>query len=377
MSEKNTTPQFNMYSSLNEILDASVSDERVQRLKSLARMDLPEGTPEVVQDYLIKQWARQVNITYARFVAGIKVDPKDVDWCLKGAIDIHAHGGSDPFGRLLMEDEVAIDYTKAGMAGVVFKTWHTPSASRIQLLTRMMDKWASEQPEPVKPVRMFGGITLNKTVGGLNPLAVERMLKFPGMKYVWLPMVDSYHHKRIVDDNWEPGAGIELLDGNGKVKGELREIMRICADNDLVLASGHYGYKDSITVMEEARKMGVKHCELIHPTHIHSKHSIAQMKEYADMGVMVMLCALGFTCFPIHEEGPIYATKIIEQVGEDHLVFGTDYGQVHNPRHVVGVRWAAQLLLSYGVKKETIRKIFSINTAKHLDIEPAVTLDDK
>ena len=120
--------------------------------------------------------------------------------------------------------------------------------------------------------------------------------------------------------------------------------------------------------------MGVKHCELIHPTHIHSKHTIKQMKEYADMGVMVMLCALGFTCFPIHEEGPIYATKIIEEVGEDHLVFGTDYGQVHNPRHIVGVRWAAQLLLSYGVKKETIRKIFSINTAKHLDIEPAVTI---
>lgn len=372
-----STTRTDERSSLSDILDVSVTEERVQRLKNLVKMDLPEGTPENVQDHLIRQWCRQVNITYARFVAGIKVEPTDVDWCLKGAIDIHAHGGSDPFGRLLLEDEVAKDYTNAGMAAVVFKTWHTPSASRNQLLDKMMKKWASEQPEPITPVKIFGGITLNQTVGGLNPIAVERCMKFPGFKYVWLPMVDSYHHQRIVNDNYEPGAGIELLDGNRKVKPELKEIMRICADNDLVLASGHYPYEESIIVMEEAKKLGVKHCELIHPTHIHSKHTIQQMKEYADIGVMVMLCSLGFTCFPIHEEGPIYATRIIEEVGADNLVFGTDYGQVHNPPHIVGVRWAAQLLLSYGIKKETIRQIFSINTAKHLDIEPTVRLDDK
>ena len=60
---------------------------------------------------------------------------------MHGAIDIHAHGGSDPFGRLLMEDQVAKDYAKAGMAAVVFITWHTPSAARNQLLERMMNDW--------------------------------------------------------------------------------------------------------------------------------------------------------------------------------------------------------------------------------------------
>lgn len=191
------------------------------------------------------------------------------------------------------------------------------------LINRMMEDWASQQAEPVKPVKVFGGITLNKTVGGLNPAAVEKCLGFPGMKYVWLPMVDSYHHQRVVYDNWAPDAGIQLLDGKRKVKGELKEIMRICADNDLVFASGHYPYEDSIIVMEEAKKLGVKHCELIHPTHIHSKHTIKQMKEYCDMDVMIMLNALGMECFPIHETGPIYAAQMIEELGTDHLVFGT------------------------------------------------------
>lgn len=362
--------------SLRQVLDIEVSQERVENLKKLTHLDLSEGTPEAVKDFMLRQWAQQVNITYARFMADIKFTPADVDELMQGAIDIHAHGGSDPFDRLLPEDEVCKDYTKAGMAAVVFKTWYTPSASRNMLINRMMEDWASQQAEPVKPVKVFGGITLNKTVGGLNPVAVEKCLGFPGMKYVWLPMVDSYHHQRVVYDNWAPDAGIQLLGGNRKVKGELKEIMRICADNDLVFASGHYPYEYSIIVMEEAKKLGVKHCERIHPTHIHSKHTIKQMKEYCDMDVMIMLNALGMECFPIHETGPIYAAQMIEELGTDHLVFGTDYGQIHNPRHVVGVRWAIQLLLAYGVSKAAIRKIFAINTAKHLDIEPTVSLDD-
>ena len=39
-------------------------------------------------------------------MAGIKFTPADVDELMQGAIDIHAHGGSDPFDRLLPEDEV-------------------------------------------------------------------------------------------------------------------------------------------------------------------------------------------------------------------------------------------------------------------------------
>lgn len=108
--------------SLRQVLDIEVSQERVENLKKLTHLDLSEGTPEAVKDFMLRQWAQQVNITYARFVAGIKFTPADVDELMQGAIDIHAHGGSDPFDRLLPEDEVCKDYTKTGMAAVVFKT---------------------------------------------------------------------------------------------------------------------------------------------------------------------------------------------------------------------------------------------------------------
>ena len=165
------------------------------------------------------------------------------------------------------------------------------------------------------------------------------------------------------------GSGIHLLDGNGRVLPELYDIFKVVAEHDLVLASGHYPYAETSIVFEAAKKAGVKHLEVVHPAHIHSKTTIAQMKEYASENVMLMLSGLGTLCFPLHETGPIYAARMIQEVGADHFVYGSDFGQIHNPPHIVGHRWMIQMLLAYGVSKEEITKIFKTNPARHIGLE--------
>ena len=59
----------------------------------------------------------------------------------------------------------------------------------------------------------------------------------------------------------------------------------------------------------------------------------------------------------------------MEPAGADHFVYGSDFGQIHNPRHIIGNRWMIQILLAYGVSKEDIAKIFKTNPAKHLGLE--------
>ena len=355
---------------MQELMQISVPQERVDRLKDLLVFDTDEPISDEVKEYLIKQQIKYVNIQYARFLAGIHFTQEEVDSLLRGSIDIHAHGGSEPFERICMEDDMLQDFAGAGMRAAVIKTWYTPSASRNALLQRQIDQWTGERG--LEPLRVFGGITLNQSVGGLNPNAVERCLKYPGMKYVWLPMVDSYHHRRVVYDD-QTGEGIHLLDGKGKVLPALREIFRIVADNDLVLASGHYPYAETSIVFEEAIRCGVKHLEVVHPAHIHSKTTIAQMKEYAREGVKMMLSGLGTLTFPLHESSPYYAAKMIHEVGADHFVYGSDFGQIHNPRHIVGNRWMIQILLAYGVTRGEITKIFKTNPARHLGLEEATT----
>lgn len=350
--------------SFEDILRIKVPRERIEKIKNLVRFDIPDLSDEI-KEFLIAQQLQFVHIQYARFLAGVKFTDQDVKDLLEGAIDCHAHGGSDPIDRLLLEDEIAFNYSRAKMRAVVFKTWFTPSASRISLVKKYLDKWADENA--LRPVEIFGGITLNYSVGGINPEAVKRCLRFPGFKYVWMPMVDSYHHRRLVFDDWS-GAGIKLLDERGKVVPPLTEILKIAADHDLIVASGHYPYSDTKVMLEEAKRVGVKRLEIIHPAHIHSKTLISEMKEAASEGVQLMLSGLGTTAFPLHESGPVYAVRMVKEVGADHLVYGSDYGQIQNPSHLVGTEWTIRLLLAYGATKEEVRKVMQTTPAKHLGL---------
>jgi hypothetical protein len=352
--------------SLAEILKVRVSDERVQRLKKLTNVD-SEGVTDEIFTWLVRQQAEWANIQYTRFLAGAKFTEQDVDDLLTNAIDTHTHGGSDPFERLMLEDDIGIDYSEAGMRAMVVKTWYTPSASRNALVQKIVNRHAASRG--LRPILCYGGVVLNYSVGGFNVEAVKKCLGFPGMKYVWMPMVDSYHHRRVVYDDWS-GYGLSFLDDKRRVLPAVQEILRVIAANDLVLASGHYPYEDTVILVEEARRLGVERIEIIHPAHIHSKHTIAQMKEEASRGAKLMLSGLGAMAFPLHESGPLYAARIVKEVGPENLVYGSDFGQLQNFPHIVANRWMAKLLLAYGCTKEEIRTVFQVTPAKLLGLEP-------
>ena len=349
---------------LSEILKIEIPDDRVERLKQLTRPDA--DVSDEVYTWLVRQQAQWVNIQYTRFLAGAKFTEQDVDDILTNSFDIHAHGGSDPFERILLEDDVAYDCTDAGMRAIVFKTWYTPSASRNALVRKLTGIYAEENG--LRPVEVFGGVTLNYPQGGLNPDAVRKCLGFPGMKYVWMPMVDSYHHRRVVYDDWS-GYGLTFLDEKRRVLPEAKEIMKIVADNDLVLASGHYPFDDTYILFQEARELGVKRLEVIHPAHIHSKHSIEQMQKQAELGAKLMVSALGAQAFPLHESGPLYAARMIKEVGAQNCVYGGDLGQLQNFPHLVANRWMIKLLLAYGCTRDELYQVFQVTPAKHIGVE--------
>lgn len=351
---------------LAEILKVEISDERIERLKKLMNVDA-EGVTDEVFTWLARQQAQWANIQYARFLSGTKYTEQDVSELLANSIDTHVHGGSDPMERLMLEDDIGIDFTEAGVRAMVVKTWYSSSAGRNALTQKAVDRYA--EAHGLRPVQCFGGVTLNYAVGGFNVDAVKKALGFPGMKYVWMPMVDSYHHRRVVYDDWS-GHGLNFLDEKRRVIPEVQEILRIIAEYDLVLGTGHYPFEDSVILVEEARRLGVNRIEIVHPAHIHSKHTIAQMKEQAARGAKLMLSGLGAMAFPLHESGPFYAARIVKEVGPENVVYGSDFGQFQNIPPVVANRWMIKLLLAYGCTKEEIYTVFQVTPAKLLGLEP-------
>jgi imidazolonepropionase-like amidohydrolase len=118
--------------------------------------------------------------------------------------------------------------------------------------------------------------------------------------------------------------------------------------------------------MQEAKRLGVKRMEVVHPTLIHSKHTIAEMKELANEGVKIGL--MGIASVNIrYLEGIRWAIKIVSELS-DHMVLGSDSGQIQNPIHIEGMKWLIRVLLAYGITKEKIIKIFKTNPAAHLGI---------
>jgi hypothetical protein len=346
---------------LDELLKVEALPERVEELMKFVEIDLPVS--DEIKRFLLKQQVEMFNLEYGRYAAGTKMTRELVEDLLTGSIDIHVHGGSDPFERLQLEDEILMDATKARMRAIVIKTWYTPSASRNQLLSKWLNQWASQNG--LEPVKVFGGITLCHAVGGFNPIAVKHCLGFPNFKYVWMPMSDSYYHQLVVFNR--KGTGLKYLTEGGKIIPEVKEILRIIADNDLVLASGHYNYHETAPLMEEAKKLGVRRMEVVHPTIVHSRSTIPQMKALAKEGVRIGVVGIA-SVNPRYLEGIRYLFKIIREVGADNLIWGSDSGQIQNPTHIEGMRWFIKILLANGITKEEVEKIIKITPAKHLGL---------
>ena len=106
-------------------------------------------------------------------------DPQTIEGLLEGAFDTHVHTLPDVMPRKLNDIELAQRFKARRMAGFVLKSHYTCTADRATLVNQIV-------PE----VQAFGAITLNNSVGGLNPLALDIAGRL-GAKVCWLPSVDN------------------------------------------------------------------------------------------------------------------------------------------------------------------------------------------
>ncbi|MGO2111508.1 MAG: DUF6282 family protein, partial [Pseudoclavibacter sp.] len=105
---------------------------------------------------------------------------------LDGAVDLHVHSGPSPFPRRFNHVEAARDAARINMRAILIKSHHHNT---------VMDLLAMEAQLRDIPVKVFGGVTLNSEVGGVNPSAVALAIKMGG-RAVWGPTVSAEQHVR-------------------------------------------------------------------------------------------------------------------------------------------------------------------------------------
>src|SRR5438045_6368058 len=98
---------------------------------------------------------------------------------IKGGYDLQVHVAPDVIERRTDDVDLAKDFLSRGLKGFVLKSHYIPTAERAKVVRRA-----------VPGIEAYGAITLNHSVGGLNPVALE-IAGRSGAKIVWMPTVDA------------------------------------------------------------------------------------------------------------------------------------------------------------------------------------------
>ena len=239
---------------------------------------------------------------------------------LKGIIDLHYHSAPDVKPRKMNDLELMEQGIRLGARAVVIKTHFAPTAGRAALVNALR-----KEKYPESDFELIGGIALNRSVGGLNPYALETELKL-GAKVVWLPTLDAENEYCKAGKS----GGIQLV-RDGKAVPELLPIFDLIRDYDACLQTGHISGAECFPVVEAARRAGIQKIVITHPEyHIVGMTLEQQQRIVRDYGVLLereYAQPVGDR-FVSNLESNVDA---IREIGAEHIILATDSGQMNTP----------------------------------------------
>ena len=270
---------------------------------------------------------------------------------LEGIIDFHAHAGPDSRPRSVNDIEVARLFKAAGLRGMVLKNHFTMTADRAALAMAQ-----------VEGLEIFGGVALNRAVGGINPEAVRQMAAFSGGrgKVVWLPTFDSQFWITR-DGTSEPF--VPVVEDGAPVEG-LVEVFSLVAEHDLVLAMGHSSPEEVLFLIPVAREAGVRN---ILVTHVFGQDAtLEQIRQMAAANVIMELDWLAVYSGSLSIQD---YTNAIQEIGAEYFLISSDLGQEGNPTHPDGLRAYIRALREAGITGEEIDIMARRNPARLLGLD--------
>jgi hypothetical protein len=283
----------------------------------------------------------------------------DTAWqALQGAYDLQIHVGPDVIARRIDDIDCAKEFLAHGMKGFVLKSHYMQTGERAQVVTKA-----------VPGSKVFGALTLNHSVGGLNPVAVE-LAGRTGCKIVWFPTVDAANEtagrldggsaklpfwakiqRELAAEGISPPP-LTVIDDAGTLTEPTRRCLERIAKHNMILATGHVGRKEIFALVVGARELGVKKVVVTHAEFPSQSLTGDEQKELADLGAIIEHC---FTTTFTNKAPWDLAFANIRKAGVARAVISTDLGQTINPPVAEGFGMFAQRLLDAGFSADEVR----------------------
>lgn len=274
------------------------------------------------------------------------------DFNLHGLIDMHIHSGPDVRPRLLDDIEVVRAAKEVGMRALLIKSHVTLTADRAFIAEKI-----------VGGIHVFGGLTLNKYVGGFNPDSVETALKM-GAKEIWMPTKSASNELKYRGES----EGFTIFDEYGKIRSELNDIIDLIHHFNAILATGHISVEESVALVRMALKRGLQRIVVSHPEAPFICMPVEIQAEILSKGVYFERCYVNTTHEMNHAVTVQEIAAAILQIGVASTVLTTDFGLASLPPPVEGMRRYLAELKTEGFSYNEIRRMAGDNPAYLLDL---------
>lgn len=296
-----------------------------------------------------------------------------IEQLLVGAVDLHCHSGPSVMDRRIDHLEVMREAACVGMRALLIKDHYYSAAPVTQLLNKHFAELG---------VELLSGVPLNNANGGFNRYAVDHGIRL-GARLVWMPTFSARnhiaHHQKDKDfhrkfpstkERMLAPEPLSALDDAGRLRDEVKFIVDLVAEADIVLSGGHLHVSEIFPLFEYARSAGVKRLLVNHPSYVVDA-TLEDMAELARMGAYLehsMCMFIAGSKFHFYEPGQLDA--MIRAVGVERTILGSDLGQTGNPTPVEGFRDVIRTCLDLGYTPGEIRSMVGANACALVGIEP-------
>lgn len=244
---------------------------------------------------------------------------------LRGVVDLHIHAGPSIARREVDAGDMLNEATNCGYRAIVVKDHYFPTMMSATLVEKHLGKTG---------VRVFGGIALNNSVGGINVKAVDAACGM-GAKFVWMPTVSTRNHVEMHKGHF-PGSGpmsvpeqlITYVDDKGQLDPKVIEVLSYLAKrNDVILGTGHGSLREIDALVNKAVELKVSKILVNHPFFLVGA-AYTDMARWAKLGAFIELNAGVFAAASRIGDLPIdVAVKVLEHVPVERIVIDSDLGQ--------------------------------------------------
>lgn len=281
---------------------------------------------------------------------------------LTGVSDIHIHAAPDSRLRSIDELGFARQAQQAGYRAVMYKSNDWSCHDRAFLIR-----------EALPGFEVFGSIIMNRLLGErVNAYAAEQALKTTGnlCRCIWMPTLDAAYQC----SQEKRGRGIPVLDISGRVLPEVVQVMEICAEADIVFATGHSSPAESLALARKAHEIGVGKFVATHVNTLIWTMTPDQIRQIVDLGGFVELCCLpcfwgpGTTMPQFTTMNEITFTNFA-RIAPERTFISTDMGQFGLPNPLEAMRSTMYSLINAGFSRAQIDTMAKSNPAHLMGLQ--------